>query len=47
MGLIPIVIMAFILLLRTNLEDKTLQKELTGYNDYISQVRYHLFVGVW
>ncbi len=35
------------LLVRTVLEDRTLLKELTGYVDYASRVRYRLVPGVW
>ncbi len=33
--------------IRTALEDKTLQEELDGYRDYAQQVRYRLLPGVW
>lgn len=35
------------MILRTWLEDKTLQEELEGYSEYVSQVRYRLFPGIW
>jgi len=38
---------AILLLLRTALEDRTLQAELTGYVDYSCQVRYRLLPGIW
>jgi protein-S-isoprenylcysteine O-methyltransferase Ste14 len=38
---------AVLLILRTALEDRTLQAELTGYDDYARQVRYRLLPGVW
>jgi protein-S-isoprenylcysteine O-methyltransferase Ste14 len=38
---------AILLLLRTALEDRTLQAELTGYADYARQVRYRLLPGIW
>jgi protein-S-isoprenylcysteine O-methyltransferase Ste14 len=38
---------AALLLLRTALEDRTLQVELTGYVDYSRQVRYRLLPGIW
>ena len=34
-------------ILRTALEDRTLQAELTGYADYARQVRYRLLPGLW
>jgi protein-S-isoprenylcysteine O-methyltransferase Ste14 len=33
--------------IRTHLEDKTLQEELAGYRDYAQRVRYRLLPGVW
>jgi protein-S-isoprenylcysteine O-methyltransferase Ste14 len=36
-----------LILLRTALEDKTLQKELKGYANYSQEVRYRLFPGIW
>jgi len=38
---------AILLILRTSLEDRTLQTELTGYLDYARQVRYRLLPGIW
>lgn len=46
-ALIPATFTAIILLVRTNLEDKTLQEELAGYRDYSLQVRYRIVYGVW
>lgn len=37
----------FLLILRTALEDRTLQAELAGYADYARRVRYRLIPGVW
>jgi len=36
-----------LLILRTALEDRTLQAELTGYIEYARQVRYRLLLGIW
>ena len=36
-----------LLILRTGLEDRTLQGELAGYAAYASQVRYRLIPGIW
>jgi len=33
--------------LRTSLEDRTLRRELTGYAEYSTKVKYKLFPGVW
>jgi protein-S-isoprenylcysteine O-methyltransferase Ste14 len=38
---------AILLIVRTALEDRTLQAELTGYVDYARQVRYRLLPGIW
>ncbi len=36
-----------LLILRTALEDRTLQAELAGYADYVRRVRYRLLPGIW
>ena len=36
-----------LLILRTGLEDRTLQADLTGYADYASRVRYRLLPAIW
>ncbi len=36
-----------LLVLRTELEDKTLQEELDGYKEYARRVRYRLLPGIW
>jgi protein-S-isoprenylcysteine O-methyltransferase Ste14 len=46
-ALIPGVIAALLMGLRTFLEDRTLQAELPGYPDYIKEVRYRLIPGIW
>ena len=38
---------ALLLILRTALEDRTLQAELEGYKEYAQKVRYRLMPGVW
>lgn len=43
----PVAFASIALIVRTALEDKTLQDELDGYRDYARQVRYRLFPGVW
>ena len=47
LGLIPLPLAILLLFIRTHLEDKTLQKELTGYTDYTKEVRYRLLPGIW
>lgn len=44
---VPAIFLTIVLVLRTSLEDKTLQEELPGYRDYARRVRYRLFPGVW
>ena len=38
---------SILLILRTSLEDRTLQAELTGYVEYARQTRYRLLPGIW
>jgi protein-S-isoprenylcysteine O-methyltransferase Ste14 len=44
---IPALLTIIAFAVRTALEDDTLQKELTGYSDYVRQVRYRLIPGIW
>jgi protein-S-isoprenylcysteine O-methyltransferase Ste14 len=44
---VPVLFLTVVLIIRTNLEDKTLQVELDGYRDYAQRVRYRLLPGVW
>jgi protein-S-isoprenylcysteine O-methyltransferase Ste14 len=46
-ALIPAVLAVAGYVLRAALEDQTLQKELPGYLEYASGVRYRLFPGIW
>ena len=46
-ALIPAALSALAFIIRTALEDKTLQAELNGYKDYAARVRYRLLPGVW
>lgn len=41
------VLMAVLMVVRTALEDRTLQAELPGYKEYTQRVRYRLLPGVW
>ncbi len=43
----PAVFVTVALIVRTSLEDKTLQQKLTGYAEYTRHVRYRLVPGVW
>ena len=38
---------AALIILRTALEDRTLQAELSGYAEYAHRVRYRLLPGIW
>jgi len=38
---------ALLVVVRTALEDRTLQEELPGYTEYTRQVRYRLLPGIW
>ncbi len=46
-ALIPAGLVAIILIVRTALEDRTLQNELPGYKEYADRVHYRLLPGVW
>jgi protein-S-isoprenylcysteine O-methyltransferase Ste14 len=46
-GLIPAALVAILLIIRTQLEDAYLQKELPGYADYVKKVKYRLLPGIW
>lgn len=46
-ALIPAMLTAATLIVRTALEDKTLHEELPGYKEYAQQTRYRLLPGVW
>ena len=45
--LIPAAVALIIIVIRTTLEDRTLQEELPGYRDYARRVRYRLFPGIY
>jgi len=44
---IPSGLVMCLTIVRTALEDRTLQEELDGYRDYTTRVRYRLLPGVW
>jgi len=46
-AMIPVGLVALLFIVRTALEDQTLQAELVGYGDYARQVRYRLLPGIW
>lgn len=46
-GLIPATLLTALTVLRTALEDRTLQEELPGYREYVSRVRFRLLPGIW
>jgi len=45
--LIPAAVALIIAVVRTSLEDRTLQEELPGYREYAQKVRYRLFPGIY
>lgn len=44
---IPIAIAVVATIIRTALEDRTLQEELSGYKEYTQNTRFRLFPGIW
>jgi protein-S-isoprenylcysteine O-methyltransferase Ste14 len=46
-ALIPAVLVSVLVIVRTALEDKTLQAELPGYKVYAQRTKYRIFPGVW
>ena len=44
---VPVVMMTVLLVVRTVLEDRTLQEKLEGYREYTQEVRYRLIPGIW
>jgi protein-S-isoprenylcysteine O-methyltransferase Ste14 len=46
-ALVPAVLLALPLVLRTIWEDQTLREELAGYQEYTQRVRHRLIPGVW
>ena len=45
--IIPVIAALIIAVIRTSMEDKTLQEELSGYRDYALSVRYRLIPGIY
>lgn len=43
----PVLLLTAALVIRTKLEDETLQEQLPGYRDYAQRVRYRLAPGIW
>jgi protein-S-isoprenylcysteine O-methyltransferase Ste14 len=46
-GFLPIGVIILVFIIRTALEDRTLQKELPGYKEYAEKTRYRLFPYIW
>lgn len=46
-ALIPAGLVVLLLIIRTFLEDRTLQNELPGYAEYAHKVQYRLVPGLW
>ena len=46
-ALIPTAAYIVLIVVRTSLEDRTLQEELPGYREYAQRTRYRLVPGLW
>ena len=46
-ALIPGITATVLMIIRTSFEDRMLQAELPGYQDYVQEVRYRLVPGIW
>jgi protein-S-isoprenylcysteine O-methyltransferase Ste14 len=46
-GLVPAAVVGVGMIVRTALEDRTLQEQLEGYKEYAQRVRYRLVPGIW
>ena len=46
-SIIPVILSISVLVIRTYLEDKTLNNELTGYKEYSDKIRYKLIPKIW
>ena len=46
-GFLPNIVLSLIIVVRTALEDRTLQKELPGYVEYAQKVKYRLVPFIW
>lgn len=46
-ALIPVGVLLVVSVIRTKLEDQTLQAELPGYREYAEKVKFKLFPGIW
>jgi protein-S-isoprenylcysteine O-methyltransferase Ste14 len=44
---IPAILLAVVMVVRTALEDKTLQAELPGYKEFAGKTKYRLLPGIW
>jgi protein-S-isoprenylcysteine O-methyltransferase Ste14 len=44
---LPAAFLTVVLVIRTSLEDRTLQQRLPGYQEYARRVRFRMLPGVW
>lgn len=44
---LPVAFISIVLLIRTDLEDRTLKQELPGYREYTQKTRFRLLPGIW
>lgn len=47
LAFVPTILLGVVMVVRTALEDQTLQAELPGYKEFVQKTRYRLFPGVW
>jgi len=47
LAFVPAGIYVLLTIIRTSLEDRTLNRELSGYSEYAKKVKYRLFPGIW
>jgi protein-S-isoprenylcysteine O-methyltransferase Ste14 len=46
-GYLPVLLIIILYIIRTQLEDQTLQAELPGYQEFAKRTRYRLLPGIW
>ena len=44
---LPVIFITVVLVIRTDLEDRTLKHELPGYREYAQKARFRLLPGIW
>jgi protein-S-isoprenylcysteine O-methyltransferase Ste14 len=46
-GLVPAALACFFIIIQTNLEDRILKSELSGYQEYSKQTQWRIMPGIW